>query len=55
MARNMIAVVDLGGRENSFIARKIRKGGVYSEIVPYDVTLEQLRAMNAKGLVLSIG
>lgn len=55
MARNMIAVVDLGGKENSFIARKIRKGGVYSEIVSYDVTLEQLRAMNAKGLVLSVG
>lgn len=55
MARNMIAVVDLGGKENSFIARKIRQGGVYSEIVPYDVTLEELKNMNAKGLVLSVG
>ena len=43
MARSMIAIVDLGSNQNAFIARELRKLGVYSEIFNYDVSPEELK------------
>lgn len=56
MKQDMIAILDLGSTENTVIARAIRDMGVYSEIYPHDITVEELKAMaNLKGIVLNGG
>lgn len=56
MNQDTIIVIDLGSTQNSVIARMIRQMGVYSEIQPHDITLEQIKAMSrVKGLIFSGG
>lgn len=56
MKQDMIVILDLGSTENTVIARQIRDMGVYSEIHPHDITLEELRKLeNVKGIVLNGG
>lgn len=56
MKQDMIVILDLGSTENTVIARQIRDMGVYSEIHPHDITVEELKALqNVKGIVLNGG
>ncbi len=56
MKQDMIVILDLGSTENTVIARQIRDMGVYSEIHPHDITVEQLKALNnVKGIILNGG
>ena len=56
MKQDMIVILDLGSTENTTIAREIRDLGVYSEIHPHDITLEELKALdNVKGIILNGG
>ncbi len=56
MKQDMIVILDLGSEENPKIAREIRALGVYSEIHPHDITLEELKALpNVKGIILNGG
>ncbi len=54
-----ILVLDFGGQYCHLIARRIREHGVYSEIVPHDITPEEINKLNdkfnVKGLILSGG
>lgn len=51
----MIAVLDFGSQYNLLIARRVRELGFYSEVVPFDIPPDALRAMGARGLILSGG
>jgi GMP synthase (glutamine-hydrolysing) len=51
----MIAVLDFGAQYNLLIARRVRELGFRSEVVPYDVGPEELRAHGARALILSGG
>jgi GMP synthase (glutamine-hydrolysing) len=51
----IIVVLDFGGQYNQLIARRIRDLGVYSELLPFNVTAEKLAALNPKGIVFSGG
>lgn len=56
MNQDTILVLDLGGTENSVIARMIRLMGVYSEICPHDISSKDLANMpHVKGLIFSGG
>src|SRR5262249_19105931 len=55
MIKEGILVLDFGGQYTQLIARRIRELNVYSEIVPHDITPEEVRARKAKGLVYSGG
>ena len=56
MKQDMIVILDLGSTENTVIAREIRDLGVYSEIHPHDITVEELQALdNVKGIILNGG
>ncbi len=56
MKQDMIVIIDLGSVENTEIARNVRELGVYSEIYPHDITLDEFKALpNVKGLILSGG
>ncbi len=53
MKQDMIVILDLGSTENTVLAREIRALGVYSEIYPHDITVEELKALpNVKGIVI---
>ena len=45
MKQDMIVILDLGSHENTVLARAIRALGVYSEIYPHDITVEELKAL----------
>ncbi len=56
MKQDMIVVLDLGSTENTVLARQIRNLGVYSEIHPHDITVDELKALdNVKGIILNGG
>jgi GMP synthase (glutamine-hydrolysing) len=54
-----ILVLDFGGQYCHLIGRRIRENGVYSEIVPNDISPEEIAALNekfnVKGLIFSGG
>ena len=53
MKQDMIVILDLGSTENTVLAREIRALGVYSEIYPHDITVDELKALpNVKGVVI---
>ncbi len=51
----VIPILDFGSQYAQLIARRVREQGVYSELVRPDISIEQLRAMNARGIILSGG
>lgn len=51
----IVVVLDFGGQYNQLIARRIRDLGVYSELLPYNVSLDRLKALAPKGIVFSGG
>ncbi|MCW4022613.1 MAG: glutamine-hydrolyzing GMP synthase [Candidatus Bathyarchaeota archaeon] len=59
MKHDAILVLDFGGQYCNLIARRIREHKVYSEIVPCDITPQEIdelnQTMNVKGLILSGG
>lgn len=56
MKQDLIVILDLGSTQNTVIAREIRSLGVYSEIHPHDITVEELKAFdNVKGIILNGG
>ncbi|MCI9298925.1 MAG: glutamine-hydrolyzing GMP synthase [Lachnospiraceae bacterium] len=56
MKQDLIVILDMGSTSNTVIAREIRDLGVYSEIHPHDITVDELRALkNVKGIVLNGG
>lgn len=56
MKQDMIVILDLGSEGNAQLAREIRALGVYSEIHPHDITVDELKALpNVKGVILNGG
>ena len=56
MKQDMIVILDLGSTENTVLARQIRDLGVYSEIHPHDITVDELNKLdNVKGIILNGG
>jgi GMP synthase (glutamine-hydrolysing) len=50
-----VLVVDFGAQYAQLIARRVRECRVYSEIVPYDITPEDIERRGAKALIFSGG
>ncbi|MGZ4131136.1 MAG: glutamine-hydrolyzing GMP synthase, partial [Actinomycetota bacterium] len=50
-----VLVVDLGAQYAQLIARRVRECRVYSEIVPHDLPVEDLKARRPAGIILSGG
>src|SRR5918992_858333 len=54
-AHEEVLVLDFGGQYSQLIARRIRECGVYAELLPHDLPLDEIRARSPKALVLSGG
>jgi len=50
-----IVVLDFGAQYSKLIARRVREARVYSLIVPFNVPLDELRALEPRGLIFSGG
>lgn len=50
-----VLVLDFGSQYTQLIARRIREKNVYSEILPFNASLDEIRAFKPKGIVLSGG
>ena len=50
-----IIVLDFGSQYSHLICRRIRDFSVYAELVPYDISLKELKKLNPKGIIFSGG
>jgi GMP synthase (glutamine-hydrolysing) len=55
IGRQMLAILDFGSQYSELIARRVRETEVYSEVLSYRTTAEQLRQLNPQGIILSGG
>ena len=55
MKRETVIVIDFGGQYNQLVARRVRECSVYCEIYSYKTDIEQIKAMNPKGIILTGG
>ncbi|MEW6675970.1 MAG: glutamine-hydrolyzing GMP synthase [Nitrospirota bacterium] len=54
-SNNKILVLDFGSQYTQLIARRIRESKVYSEIFPFNASIERIKNFNPKGIILSGG
>lgn len=50
-----LAVIDFGSQSNQLITRKVRELGVYSELYPYNVSMDILKEDNVQGIIFTGG
>lgn len=50
-----IIVLDFGSQYNQLITRRLRDFGVYSELLPHDISMTKIRQINPKGIIFSGG
>lgn len=55
LQRQLIVILDFGSQYSELIARRIRETQVYSEVISYRTTAEQLAQLAPKGIILSGG
>jgi len=50
-----VIILDFGSQYTQLIARKVRECGVYAEIYPYNLNIEEIQRHHPKGIILSGG
>lgn len=53
--KDLILILDFGSQYAQLIARRVRENNVYSRIVPYNVSHEEVKSLMPKGIILSGG
>ncbi len=51
----LIIVLDFGGQYNQLIARRVRECNVYCEVKSYKTSIEEIKALNPKGIIFTGG
>jgi len=54
-AHDRVLILDFGSQTTQLIARRIREQKVYSEIHPYTLSLDRIKAMQPSGIILGGG
>ncbi len=55
ITQDRILILDFGSQYSQLIARRVREAGVYSEMYAYDMSEDDIKAFNPKGIILSGG
>lgn len=55
MKNELILILDFGGQYNQLIARRVRECNVYSEVVPFDISIEKIKEKSPKGIIFTGG
>jgi GMP synthase (glutamine-hydrolysing) len=55
MTHSSVPVLDFGGQTAQLLVRRVRELGVYSELLPHDVSEKAVRRLNPRGVILSGG
>ncbi len=50
-----IVVLDFGSQYSHLICRRIREFSVFAELVPYDISIDELKKLEPKGIIFSGG
>jgi len=53
--RDLILIIDFGSQYTQLIARRVREVKVYSEIHPHTISLDDIKKLQPKGIILSGG
>ena len=53
--KEIIIIIDFGSQFTQLITRKVREANVYSEIFPHNISIENIKRLNPKGIILSGG
>lgn len=53
--RERVIVIDFGGQYNQLVARRVRENNVYCEIYSYRTSVDKIKEMNPKGIILTGG
>ena len=53
--KDLILIIDFYGQYNQLIARRVRECNVYSEIVSYKTSIEEIKKKNPKGIIFTGG
>ena len=51
ITQDRILILDFGSQYSQLIARRVREAGVYSEIHAFDMSDEDIRAFNPRGII----
>ncbi len=54
-SRDIILILDFGAQYTQLIARRIRESKVFSQIAPYNISIEEIKAIGPRGIILSGG
>ena len=55
MQNERVLVLDFGGQYNQLIARRVRECSVYCEVLPYNMSLDDIKKYNPKGIIFTGG
>ncbi len=55
MNKEKILILDFGGQYNQLIARRVRECNVYSEIVPFSISIDKIKEKAPKGIIFTGG
>lgn len=54
-SKETIVILDFYSQFNQLIARRVRECNVYSEVLPYDTSIEKIKELNPKGIIFTGG
>lgn len=55
MHKKAFVILDFGSQVSKLIARRLREFGYYSELLPYNINLDEIKKRQPKGIILSGG
>ncbi|WFA08830.1 glutamine-hydrolyzing GMP synthase [Tissierella sp. Yu-01] len=55
MQNQYILIIDFGNQHNQLVARSVREHGVYCEVKPYTITIDEIKSLNPVGIIFTGG